>query len=92
MPTYTENTIVKKLDVDTENKTISVLLENQVIKDGQVIAKTNNRRAFVPGQMAELKEYTKLSDVSAEVVYLKKIWTQEVIDSYSQQIAEQENV
>lgn len=74
-------------DINPNNNTISVAMDTVIERDGVEISKSRNRRAFVPGDIASVKEYTGLDDKSPEIVYLNSIWSAEVIAAYNDSIA-----
>lgn len=80
----TETTQIIIDNINTTNKTISIKKETSIERDGIEIARTEPwRKAFVPGEVEDVKELTGWTDESPEVVYLNSIWTQEVIDAYN---------
>lgn len=74
-------------DVNPETKTISIALDTIVKKDGKIVSKSRNRRAFVPGDIEEVKKYLGVSS-SPEVTYLESLWTKAVIDAYKASVSD----
>lgn len=68
-------------DIDALYKTVSICKRTQIIKDGSVISESRDRRAFVPGQIEDVKTYLGVTD-SPEINYLNDVWTSEVIENY----------
>ena len=68
-------------DINPNNKTISIAMDTIIKKDGVIVARSRNRRAFVPGDIQAVKEYIGVID-SPEITYLNALWTKEVIDAY----------
>lgn len=70
-------------NMDPEFKSISIC-KLTIIKDGDnEIARGRDRKAFIPGEIDEVKSYIELTE-GPEIDYLQSIWTQEVIDTYNQ--------
>ena len=49
----TEQRIIKQVTVIPTNNAINVQWANQILRDGEVISETNERKAYGPGQQAE---------------------------------------
>ena len=79
-----------QLDVSVSSKTISIAKDTVIKKDGVEIARERHRRAFGPGEIEGVKEYTGWSDKSPEIVYLNSIWSAEVIAAHQALVASQE--
>lgn len=71
-------------DLDPNLKTVSVAIDTIIYRDGVEISRERNRRAFVPGQLDDVKAFIGVNE-SHEITYLEAIWTQEVIDEYNAQ-------
>lgn len=69
-------------DINPNLKTVSVIIVTQILNDGIVVAETNDRRAFVPGEIDQLKEYIGANE-GPELDYVQAIWTQQIIDEYN---------
>lgn len=69
-------------DIDPNTKTISVAIDSVLRRDGVIVARSRDRRAFTPGQIQDVRAYIGV-DESPEIDYLNAIWTQEVIDAYN---------
>jgi hypothetical protein len=69
-------------DINPNNKTVSIAIETVIKKDGIQIAKSRERRAFVPGQIEDVKKYIGQTQ-SPEISYLDSLWTDSVITAYS---------
>lgn len=83
-----EELILKPIitDINPNNKTISVLKESIIYKDGIEIARQRHRCAFVPGDIKKVKAYMNVEE-SPEITYLNSIWTREAIAAYDQLMA-----
>lgn len=81
-----EETIEIILDnINTSNKTISIAKDVVVKKDGVEIARTRDRKAFVPGDIDAVKVYIGTEE-SPEIDYLNVIWTEQVISEYEESL------
>lgn len=69
-------------NINANTKTISIASDTVVLRDGIEIARSRNRCAFYPGQIADVKVFTGWNDATPEVIYLNAIWTPEVIAAY----------
>ncbi len=76
-------------NINIENKTISILRITVITRDSVEVARNKHRAAFVPGEIAQVKEYMGI-ETGPEIDYLNAIWTQEVIDNYNAMIEEQQ--
>jgi archaellum component FlaF (FlaF/FlaG flagellin family) len=77
----TKTTTVDQITV-TENGIVLYREATRIMEDGNEISKTYHRSSLTPGQ--------DLTDVPTNVVAIcNAAWTQEVIDAYNAQIAEQ---
>ena len=77
----TKTTTVDQITV-TENGIVLYREATRIMEDGNEISKTYHRSSLTPGQ--------DLTGQSAQVVAIcNAAWTQEVIDAYNAQIAEQ---
>lgn len=87
MLTSTETIIIDT--INTTTKTISIQKQT-VIKNNDVVIATGEpiRRAFVPGEIDEVKVFTGWNDETPEIIYLNSIWTEEVIDAYRNNLHE----
>lgn len=74
-------------DLNPNTKTVSIAIDSIIKKDGEVIARNRSRRAFVPGQIEQVKDFIGLQE-SPEIIYLESIWTQDVIDNYNASVQE----
>lgn len=81
MSVYIETQEIIIDSINTTNKTISIAKDTIVKKDSQPIAKSRDRRAFVPGDIAAVKDYLG-TDSSPEIDYLNAIWTEQAINDY----------
>lgn len=79
---YTEESIFNFHDINPETKTVSITRVTIVKKDGIEIARSSNTRAFMPGDIEEVKIYLGVQE-SPEITYLESIWTQEAIDAWN---------
>jgi hypothetical protein len=61
-------------DINPNTKSVSVAMDTVIKRDGVEVSKSRDRRAFVAGELAEVKAYTGLDDKSPEIVYLNAIW------------------
>lgn len=68
-------------DMNPITKTVSITVVTIIKKDGVEIARSNNTRAFAPGQIEDVKSHLGVSE-SPEISYLNTVWTQDVIDSW----------
>ena len=82
----TKEVQLSKFEVNTNTKTLSIRLDTVIKENDIVISRAPDRRAFVPGDIAGVKEYIGSADCP-EVVYLESIWTDEVIAEYKESIA-----
>ena len=81
MSTFTETKTVDQITV-TENGTVLYREATRILKDGEQIAQTYHRSSLTPGQ--------DLTGVPSNVVAIcNTAWTQEVIDAYQAQMAQQ---
>jgi hypothetical protein len=77
----TKTTTVDQITV-TENGIVLYREATRIMEDGNEISKSYHRTSLTPGQ--------DLTDQPAQVVAIcNAAWTQEVIDAYNAQIAEQ---
>lgn len=76
---FEEMTEYKIDNINVTNKTISIARDDVVKKDGVEIARQRHRRAFVPGDIEAVKEYTGFTSDSPEIIYLNLVWTDQVI-------------
>ena len=77
----TETKVIDNITV-TENGTVLYREATRILKDGDQIAQTFHRTSLTPGQ--------DLTGQPANVVAIcNAAWTQEVIDAYQAQIAQQ---
>lgn len=87
----TEQTIIQIDNIDTSLKTLSIHKILIILRDGVEISRGNPHScAFYPGQIAEVKAFTGWDDTSPEIIYLKSIWNQEIIDAYLDMISAQQ--
>ncbi len=87
----TEQTLLPILtDINPNTKTISCAIDTIVLKDSVEIARTRDRRAFVPGEIEQFKQYVGATS-SPEIDYLNAIWTADVISAYQQSLLNDEN-
>ena len=77
----TENTFITIDNIDVTNKTISLVKDTVVYRDGIEIARERHRCAYAPGDIEELKVALGTTK-SPEIDYLKGVWTPEVISEY----------
>lgn len=77
---------LKSFEMDAENKTISVSIETIFTENGDE-ARKRERRAFVPGQVEDVKTWTGAGNASPYIVFLNAIWTSAVIAAYQASIA-----
>jgi hypothetical protein len=75
-------------DINPNNKTVSIAMDTVIKRDGVEISKSRDRRAFVPGDIDVVKEYTGLT-TGPEISYLEALWTAEVIAEYEASIVQQ---
>lgn len=73
-------------------KAVSIALDKYIEENGVDHNIGRDRRAFIPGEIDKVKEYTGLTDDSPEIIYLNSIWTPEVIAEYNAMIAAQEEL
>lgn len=71
-------------DINPNLKTVSVAIDTVIYRDDVEISRERNRRAFVPGQLDDVKDFIGINE-SPEITYLDAIWTQEVIAEYNAQ-------
>ena len=77
--------------INATTKTISVQKQVIIKNDDVIIAMgAPERRAFVPGEIEEVKLYTGWDDTTPEIIYLNSIWTQEVINEWNLQHPQEE--
>lgn len=87
----TEQLKFKKLDIDIENWTISIAFVPIITKDGdEYIRGKVHRRAFVPGEIDAVKEFTGLGDNSKHIQYINSLWTPEVIAEHQAKVLSDE--
>lgn len=80
-PVIIKEQIISKIEVDGENKTVSIR-KDEIIKENDIeLARNHHRRAFVPGELEEVKEYMGVEE-GPEIAYLESLWTEEVIQAY----------
>lgn len=77
----TKETKLAKLEINQDNKTISIRLDTVIKEGGVELSRSCHRCAFVPGQIEDVKEYLCVED-SPEIQYLNSIWTEDVIADY----------
>lgn len=78
-----KNVKFKKLDVDLEHFTISIAFVSIITENEEELTRTAlHRKAFVPGQIDEVKEATGLDDNDLNIKYLKELWSDDVIQNY----------
>jgi hypothetical protein len=83
----TEQLKFKKLDVDVENWAISIAFIPVINKDNvEYLRGKLHRRAFVPGQIEDVKAFTGLDNTNKHIKYINSLWTQQVIDEYNAKI------
>lgn len=71
-------------DINPNTKTISISLFTIFKNDGVEVGRNPPQtRAFVPGQIEDVKTYIGVTD-SPEITYLESIWTQDVIDAWKE--------
>lgn len=73
-------------DINPNNKTISVVLQTVIKRDGVPIYTIETPRGFMPGEIEQVKQFTSLTDDSPEIVYLNAIWSPEAIAEYQQHL------
>ena len=76
-------------DLNPITKTVSIAIDTVVLRDGVEIARERLRRAFVPGDIENVKEFTGVES-SPELDYLDAIWTIEVIEAFNASLLEGE--
>jgi len=76
-------------DINSNNYSMSVAIDTVIKRDGVIISRSRDRRAFVPGQIEDVKSYTGMTE-GPEIDYLNAIWTQQVINDYNAMIAAQQ--
>tara|TARA_A100000171_G_scaffold53092_1_gene76743 strand:- start:18776 stop:19048 length:273 start_codon:yes stop_codon:yes gene_type:complete len=76
---------IARLEINPENKCVSVRIDTIITEGGSIIGRFMDRRSFVPGQLQEFKDYVGSTD-SPEISYLNATWTPEVIAAYQAQI------
>lgn len=80
----TQETIYTFHDISPTTKTVSISLIIVFKNDGVEVGRNPpHTRAFVPGQIEDVKEYIGVTD-SPEITYLNSIWTQAVIDAWNE--------
>ena len=63
-------------DINPNTKSVSVAIDTVIKRDGVEVSKERHRRAFVAGELEEVKAYTGLGDDAPEIVYLNSIWAE----------------
>lgn len=87
-----EQIIIQIDNINATLKTLSIHKILAILKDGVEISRGNPHSCcFYPGQIEEVKTFTGWDESSPEIIYLKSIWTQDIIDAYVQMINEQNN-
>jgi len=76
--------------INPNNKTVSILMQTVIKRDGVEISTENHRCAFIPGDIEKVKAFLSLES-SPEIDYLASIWTDEAIGLYFANI-EQEDI
>lgn len=80
---------LKNFDVDAENKTVSISYEIILTDDIEgELARKKYRRAFVPGQVEEIKAWAEVGNQNPYIVFLNSIWTPAVISAYQASLEE----
>lgn len=85
----TKETTLSRLEINQDNKTISIRLDTVIKENNVELSRSCHRCAFVPGQIEDVKNYLGVED-SPEIQYLNSIWTPQVIADYEAMIAAQE--
>jgi len=86
----TEQTLLPILtDINPNTKSVSIAIDTVVLRDGVEIARERLRRAFVPGEIEDVKEFVGVES-SPEIEYLEAIWTTEVIEAFNASLLEGE--
>lgn len=82
----TKSKVLKKFEIDCENKTVSIVFDIIIYDDGGELARTKHRRAFAPGQIELIKTWAGVGDQNVFIQFLNNYWTQQVIDDYLRSI------
>lgn len=83
--TLSKKQVLKKLEVDLENNTVSIRLDNIIEEDGAEISRQCHRCAFVPGEIEKVKEYLGIT-TGKEITFLKSLWSPAVVADYGAKI------
>lgn len=78
---------IGKLDINFKFKTISLRYDTVIEEDGEEIFRNHHRKAFVPGEIEDLKTYTGLSDTNKHIKYIDSLWTPSVVQDYQDYLA-----
>ena len=86
---YTEEDMIKKIEIDYINKHVRVIKDRVVKKDGVVVGGVdemrNNSRSFDPGAIEEVKAHIKKQS-GPEIDLINSLWTPEVIANHRAKI------
>lgn len=70
--------------INAVSKTISIMITTIFLNNGIEVGRSDPwRKAFVPGQINDVKALTGWTDTTPEIIYLNSVWTQQVIDAYN---------
>jgi len=85
----TEQTLLPILtDINPNTKSVSIAIDTVVLRNGIEIARERLRRAFVPGEIEDVKEFVGVES-SPEIEYLEAIWTTEVIEAFNASLSDE---
>lgn len=71
---------IARFDMNPENKTVSIRMDTVIKEDGVELSRKHHRCGFAPGDIDKVAAC--LGADASEVVYLKLVWTDQVIADY----------
>jgi hypothetical protein len=69
----TEETVLTKFEVNPDTKTVNCRMDTVIKKDGEEISRTSHRKAFMQGQIEDVKTYINKT-TGPEIDYLNTLW------------------